>query len=231
MIKIERTDAPGILLPIPGSGSKVYASYEVRQALSAMQYGKCCYCEKIVDLTSLFPEDENLVDGSNVEKHVEHFRPKGKEEYRDLTNDWRNLLLACSACNVNKGHKFDLDGHDNPLCIDPSDPNMDPEEHIELRKICLKPVPNSTAGTLKPKNGSVMGDWTITNIKLNESTSRHGRFQKIYEILKAILDYKFASPDPDERAHRVEGLRLKSSSKQEYAFVARELCRQFNIPV
>ena len=231
MIKIERTDAPGILVPIPGPGSKIYAKYEVRRALSAMQNGKCCYCEKKVDLTSLFPEDKNLVGGSNVEKHVEHFRPKGKEEYRNLTNDWRNLLLACSACNVNKGQKFDLDGYDNPLCIDPSDPDIDPEDHIKLRTIRLKAVPNSTAGTLMPKNGSVMGDWTIKNIKLNESTSRHGRFQKISEILKAIVDYKFASPDPEERAWRVEGLRVKRSSTQEYAFVARELCRQFNIPV
>ena len=105
-----------------------------------MQHRKCCYCEKIIDLRDKFPDDDNLVNGSHVEKHVEHFRPKGKEEYRHLTNDWNNLLLACNTCNVHKGQKFEVDECGDPLCIDPSNPDINPEDHLMLQDIDLKKI-------------------------------------------------------------------------------------------
>ena len=230
MIKIERTAAPDILLPVPDPSQKMYTHIKVRRSLSAMQHGKCCYCEKIIDLRDIFPDDDNLGNGSHVEKHVEHFRPKGKKEYKHLTNDWNNLLLACNTCNVNKGQKFEVNQDDDPLCIDPSNPDIDPEEHIMLPEVDLKNGDDVYDGRLVPRNNSVIGNWTIINIRLNEGTSRKGRWDKIYEILKNILDYKHASSDDELRRHQLDILRAKCLSKAPYAFVARELYRQYNIP-
>ena len=231
MIKILRTSAPDILLQIPDPSLKTYASSEVRQSLINMQHGKCCYCERKIDLTDIFPEDQTLSTGSNVEKHIEHFRPKGKDEYRHLTNDWSNLLLACNTCNVNKGQKFKVDQCDNPLCIDPSDPDMDPGEHIELTDIEVKVGPNSDYGKLVPRNNSAKGEWTIANVKLNEGTCRKGRWEKVFEIVKDVLDYIKASPNTEERMTRLRLLDEKRSARGEFALVVREVCRQLNVPV
>lgn len=230
MIKIERTAAPDILFPVPDPSQKMYTHMEVRRSLSAMQHGKCCYCEKVVDSPDKFSDDDNLVNGSNVEKHVEHFRPKGKKEFKHLTNDWKNLLLACNTCNVNKGQKFEVNQYGNPLCIDPSNPDINPEDHIMLREIDLKNEPDFDVGRLIPRNDSVFGKWTIKNVGLNEGTSRKDRWKKIHEILKDILDYKMVSRDDKLRSYQLQILRAKRLPEAEYAFVARELYRQYNIP-
>lgn len=230
MIKIRRTAAPDILLSNPDPSLKTYADIEVRRSLSAMQHRKCCYCEKIIDLCDIFPDDDNLVNGSHVEKHVEHFRPKGKEEYRHLTNDWTNLLLACNTCNMNKGQKFEVNQDGDPLCIDPSNPDIDPEDHIMLRERDEKKIePDGFEGRLIPRNDSVFGEWTINNVRLNESTSRKDRWEKICEIIKDITDYRHELREKI-RQHRLGILREHCSPEAEYAFVARELYRQYNIP-
>lgn len=231
MIKIARTAPPDTLVPIPHPSQKAYAKSEVRQSLVDMQHRKCCYCERIIDLTDIFPADASLLGGSNVEKHIEHFRPKGKSEYRHLTNDWSNLLLACNTCNVNKGQKFEEDQYGDPLCIDPSNPHMDPEDHLELADIDVKGGPNSDYGKLVPRNNSVKGDWTIANVRLNEGTSRKGRCEKVFEISKDILDYWHAPPNTTQSILRRGLLDDKRSAKGEFAFVVREVCRQFNVPV
>ena len=225
MISIVRTVAPDVLHPTPNNRRKIYARPEVRQALSEMQYGKCCYCEKKI----VFPEDENLLPVSNVEKHVEHFRPKGMDEYGHLTNDWSNLLLACNTCNVNKGMKFEEDQYGDPLCIDPSDPNVDPEEHIELKKIYLDRAPDIDTGKILPRNDSTKGKWTIANVKLNEGTCRKGRWRKSFEVLRVILDYREVLPTTEEGRIKLELIQSKCSASEEFAFVAREVCRQYEI--
>ena len=229
MINIVRTDAPDILVPTPDASLKVYARPEVRQALIDMQHGKCCYCEKLVDLTDTFPDDEDLLDAPNVEKHIEHFRPKGRAEYRDRTNEWLNLLLACNTCNVNKGQKFSIDQNGNPLCIDPSDPSLDPEDHLALKNVDFKVSPDH--GKLMPRDNSEKGRWTIANVKLNQSTCRRDRWIKVSEIVKDILDYIHAPPGSEQSRLRLRLLNDKRSSKSEFSFVAREVCNQFDVPV
>ena len=86
--------------------NRIYGDTTVKNVLRAMQYSKCCFCEK--DL-----EDE---DGA-----VEHFRPKGgyklankskliKPGYYWLGYEWSNLFFVCSRCNSagNKGNFFPL---------------------------------------------------------------------------------------------------------------------------
>ena len=230
MIRIVRIDAPDVLVPTPPPGRRLYARDEVRSALSDMQHGKCCYCEKHIDLNEIFPPDEESGRGSNVERHVEHFRPKGKDEYRHLMNDWNNLLLACNTCNVNKGQKFDLDHNDDPLCIDPSDPDIDPECHIMLKVMDLKMSPENDDAKVVPRNGSAKGEWTILNVKLNEGSCRKARWTKVFEIIKDIADYREAARQPEQGTLQLQVLDNKRSSHAEFAFVAREVCRQYNVP-
>ena len=231
MIKIDRTPAPPILVPPPNPRQKAYASPEVRQLLIDMQHGKCCYCEKIVDLKSIFPDDNNLLSASNVEKHIEHFRPKGKDKYRHLTNEWSNLLLACNTCNANKGQKFEEDQDGNPLCIDPSDPNVDPKDHIKLNKVKLKARPDAKDGRIRPRKKSPYGKWTIINIQLNESTSRKDRWKKVSEVVMEIVDYRVGINSAEQRGLKLAHLRTKCAAKEEFAFAVREVCRQFKVPI
>ncbi len=66
---------------------------DIRKALSEMQHGKCCYCERKRDPTH--------------ESDIEHFRPKAKVTEADeshsgywwLAYDWANLFLSCKTCN------------------------------------------------------------------------------------------------------------------------------------
>ena len=93
-----------------------YRCREVVLALHSMQHGKCCYCE------------QSIGDRTHG-KHVEHFRPR---RFQDLVYCWNNLLLACADCNGAKSAKFPKSEDGEPLLIDPSDPNDDPEDHIEF---------------------------------------------------------------------------------------------------
>ena len=204
MIRIARTAPPDILVPTPAPGRKLYARAEVRQALSAMQHGKCCYCEKQIDIDGIFPEEGSPFASSNVEKHVEHFRPKGKNEYRRLMNCWSNLFLACNTCNVNKGQKFELDQNGNPLCIDPSDPHINPECHLQLKEMDLKFGPDSEDGKIVPRHNSAMGEWTIANIRLNEGTCRKTRWNKIFEIVRGHCELPGGITYPRTRYRAVE---------------------------
>jgi len=70
----------------------------VRKALDERHYrGKCCYTERRRDI--------------NLERDVEHFRPKGKVAgksgpgYWWLAYEWDNLLIACKVNNTS--HKAD----------------------------------------------------------------------------------------------------------------------------
>ena len=71
--------------------------------------GKCFFCES---------KSEHV-----CKLQIEHYRPKGKVDKKDtsgtknkgyywLGNEWTNLLLACSACNISgaKGSRFPIKG-------------------------------------------------------------------------------------------------------------------------
>lgn len=83
----------------------------IKDALMAMSYGKCCYCECCLGEESKYME-------------VEHFHDKHK--HPDEVVQWDNLLPSCKACNVNKGT------HDtvNAPIINPAKDN--PQEHLWL---------------------------------------------------------------------------------------------------
>lgn len=95
-----------------------YRHQEIKAALVKMFHGKCAYCESKITLVTY---------GA-----IEHFFPKSL--FIDLTFAWSNLLLACDVCN-DRGHKgtsFPLDNQGNPLLLNPTDPSIDPNMHLEF---------------------------------------------------------------------------------------------------
>ena len=151
MIRIHRTArAPTVL-----SSSRAQDRYnrkEVVQALLEMQHSKCCYCELHI------PE-------SGTGKQVEHFRPKS--QFKDLRYDWNNLLLACAGCNNAKLSRFPVSENGEPLLLDPSDPTLNPEEHIEF---VVSEKPNTShlpLGLAIPRDRSPRGRESISVINLS----------------------------------------------------------------
>lgn len=80
-----------------------YSNDAVKNALIALQYGKCCFCE--AKITHISYGD------------VEHFRPKKGYQQDDqdelhypgyywLAFDWDNLFLACQLCNQREKKNF-----------------------------------------------------------------------------------------------------------------------------
>ncbi|GBD96757.1 hypothetical protein BMS3Abin06_01643 [bacterium BMS3Abin06] len=182
MIKINRANCPDILKDSPSEGTH-YNKKQVVKALWNMQHKKCCYCEQKI------PEEGHL-------KAVEHFCPKATFSY--LKNDWKNLLLACAQCNGRKASEFPVklssnsnkpkvlylkiasDG--NPLIIDPSNPNIDPEEHIDF----IVDDRDTKYGCTIAKNNSYLGMTTIKAIGLNR---RYYTDERKFFYRKMLLVY------------------------------------------
>lgn len=132
MIRIKRWDLPRVLRGSPTIGTH-YNKPSVVKTLWAMQNEKCCYCEQKIPVWG-------------HAKAVEHYRPQSV--FKCKINHWPNLLLACSQCNGKKSNKFPVEltndsgqpkvvylkrnRQGKPLIIDPSDKNIDPEEHIDF---------------------------------------------------------------------------------------------------
>ncbi len=68
-----------------------YKQPDTKEALSNIYNNKCAFCENKM-----------------IQAHVEHYRPK--DTYYWLAYSWDNLLLACPACNLAKGKKFEILG-------------------------------------------------------------------------------------------------------------------------
>lgn len=165
MIQIRRGPIPSVLKGSQSSGD-TYRVQAVVTALWAMQHGKCCYCEQ-------------GIPGEGHMKAVDHFRPKSV--YKSRKNDWPNLLLACAQCNGKKSDKFPValtDDSGQPkvlylkksgaqgtaLLIDPSEPNIDPEDHIGFG---VDDNDLDELGHARAKGGSQMGGATIEAVGLS----------------------------------------------------------------
>lgn len=171
MISIERSPAPPELEA--SRAQEAYTLVAVVRALWTMQHGKCCYCElKIPEV--------------GLGKHVEHHRPKAT--YDELRNDWTNLLLACPQCNGSKSDDFplvDAARDDAPLLIDPSDPDHDPEEHLEF--IVDDTVPED--GFVRARDSSRRGTATIETTGIGEVFYIERRLDHLDELRLAHLTF------------------------------------------
>ncbi len=177
------------------------------QILRKMQHDKCCYCEqKIIEAgNSPLPSS----------RRWEHFRPKSL--FPELKEVWENQLLACKKCNEDhKANKFpvicEIDGgqfkiidlpsspDDSDLkrlpsaIIDPSDPAIDPEDHIGFEFI--KDESGEYDNIIRALHASILGEQTITMIKLGKKYYRDERYFYLneiviphyYQLLKALYE-------------------------------------------
>lgn len=159
----------------------IYAHISVKESLIAAQYGKCCFCERLIG-----------TDGD-----VEHFRPKqaykqstGEQLQRPgyywLAYEWDNLYLACPGCNQrHKQNLFPLQNpteraknhHQNitdekPLFIDPGKDN--PEQFIGFNGEIAFAI-----------EGNPRGQATCDSLRLNERSLPEARLQRL-QLLKSL---------------------------------------------
>lgn len=164
-----------------------YTHHSVKAALKHDQRYKCAYCER-------------LLNGDFG--HVEHYRPKGgywdeqrctlvTPGYHWLTNDWNNLLLSCSECNViYKRNHFPLSDenardilhqniqNEDPLLLNPYSDNLD--LHLKFREYFAVPVCDGH-GVVSEK-----GKTTIELLKLNSRLDLLRRREETWKQLMML---------------------------------------------
>ena len=205
MIKIKRDKCPlrlskGYKLSNEGCKS------EVVETLHQMQYGKCCYCERKINKTG-------------HDQAIEHYKPKS--EFPELENTWENLLQACSCCNGDKLAKFPTDENGLPLLIDPSESNINPEDHFEFD---LNDEDNLVFGRIKQKNKSRRGQITIEAIGLDKPNRRCIRVSIYKDLYTAYIDIIRASDDTT-RQQKVKSFDSLLAPNSEFAAFARAFAR------
>jgi len=204
MIAIRRSECPQILM---GQRKKRTAHNDphVVRALWEMQYQKCCYCEK-------------LIPQGGAEANVEHFRPKSS--HKRLMNSWSNLLLACGSCNNKKRDKFPVARNGDPLLIDPTDANTDPEDHLTFIISHEHPM----YGSIMERNASLRGRTTIDTVGLANSFLIRNRKTTIREVMGLYMEI-LETTDETSRSQAVQRLEQRLGANCEHAAVAREFAR------
>lgn len=172
MINIRRTSCPVCLnKPEDEFVKNDCRKEEVINALSSMQHGKCCYCERKLN---------NL---GRTEREVEHYIPKIAFGDRDgniqwhLANKWDNLLYACRSCNSSKGQQLPFNSTTSEReIIDPCCKDIDPEDHIDF-------IIDDLFIFFVEQDGSSLGRSTIEKLKLDERSDLFGEFRRIKSII------------------------------------------------
>ncbi|HRI65662.1 MAG TPA: hypothetical protein PK156_15550 [Polyangium sp.] len=169
-----------------------YGSKATKERLYLAQKKKCAWCEQSCRFSSNPVDHYRPKDGAW--RHLPDNKPEtvDKEHYWWLTWTWTNLYFSCPTCN-DQGHKanyfplvkgtkpipspkypipnpppsriFDTSG-EQPLLLDPADPNVDPLDHIQW-------IPNfrhlpRAQWVWEPDPITVQGDATIRILKLKE---------------------------------------------------------------
>jgi len=136
--------------------ANIYGHIEVKSALRAIQYDKCCFCEAKIGHISY--------------GDIEHYRPKkgwiqenealNSPGYYWLAYDWDNLLLSCQICNQRHkknffplldnsrralNHESDI-ATEVPFFVKPDAEN--PADFIEFKEEIPFPIDNGQRGTL-----------------------------------------------------------------------------------
>lgn len=190
----------------------------VSTALWRAQFFKCCYCERKI------PEKYH---------DVEHYRPKAsasrapgctqKHGYWWLAFSWENLLFACPACNRSgKNDAFPLArgstslqaesevfNQEIPLLLNPSN-QENPVEHLEFYGIKTR---QSLEWWARGRNGSVLGETTLSVLKLNSMEYREMRRDYFETTIKpSIVSFDKALKSEDNG-------RIKEAADRAYALL------------
>ena len=232
MISITRCDAP------ENFGRSVakekWKLKTVVSALWAMQKEKCCYCETYIPI-------------KGHAKAVEHFHPRDVFNWK--ANEWNNLLLACSQCNGAKSNKFPVqlteddkdikivyltvaeDGKKiDPLLINPSDGDIDPEYYITFVVDSREEV--KEFGVPKARSGRRRGRYTIETLDLDSQYNVKRRRKLLRQTLVPIYE-GLLDADVEGNADKLE--RQKDlfiglmSSKSEFSAFVREFAHHYRL--
>ena len=225
MISIERGPCPACLGR--SISASRYRGHDVVEALWKMQHGKCCYSEMRL------PEDGHG-------KAVEHFRPKDKFKWQ--RNEWGNLLLVCPQCNGKKSNHFPglLTSDDNETCvayyrsslpdtptlIDPSDPEVEPEEHLTY---FLDDTDLPFYGQILARGDSVLGKVTIEVTGIDGTYFQRERASRVLEVLMPhYVNILRAHASENTRAYEaaLEAFAQLMADTEPFAGLAREFARQ-----
>lgn len=149
---------------VPEAIASAYNCAEVKNALRNEARRKCMYCES--DIAHVAHE------------HIEHFRPKARKKYPELTFDWDNLGLACPVCNVNKSDDFDERcPHVNPYQEDPRD-----------FFVAQGPM-------IFPKLGNTRAELTWQSVKMDRPELIEKRAEKLIGLQMLMRAYTAADSD------------------------------------
>lgn len=186
---------------------KWYAPAGVYEALRTAQHSKCCYCEKEL-------EDHH--------EPIEHHRPKAEAKrhpgsteehgYWWLAHTWENLFAVCWRCNGEKGTQFPLaagsvalavgeqpPGRERPLLINPAE--IDGTLHICFEAVRID---GDTEWIPRPRNNSLLGEWTIRVCKLGRGSLRTAYKKHVKDAVRPRVDClqkALRSKDPREVQH------------------------------
>lgn len=166
---------------------KLLASREITEALSAVFFSKCAYCEVLLE--------------NGVFSAVSHYRPIGNaagigsvpqddaspDHYGWLAYEWQNLFLSCPECDRAQRNLFPLKGprarlrstwkeveaSEQPLLINPC--RVEPRKHLTF----------SMAGGAFPKDE--VGRVTIDVFALNRTDLVQARANKFAVCLDALV--------------------------------------------
>ena len=144
----------------------------IRNAL-VQDFGPVCvYCQQ--------PCAEPTRNERPNEESVDHFRPR--QQFRDLSLDWQNLMFACRRCNQAKGGNwpgFD-DGWINQMLSAEDDRYVAAKEYVNPNATNAQRAAeqffsfNLETGELRPSDDLENPEWsiarrTIRDIDLNDS--------------------------------------------------------------
>lgn len=111
--------------------SSQYAHADIRRELARMSHEKCFYCEQKLAKSQY----------GEIKGEVDHYNSIHDDPC--LAFEWSNLYLSCKACNnAKKGHT-DIALRD---CLNPCDPAVEPNQHLQFDDQEIRPKNNSPTG-------------------------------------------------------------------------------------
>jgi len=172
---------------IPDQLGKSYNHPQIKTQLEIETAGKCMYCEgRIKDL------------GYN---HIEHYRPKDRRRYPQLTFEWANLGIACNVCNTNKGEEFDeAVPYINPYLEEPS-------SHFF-----------ASGAFVFPKPGDARARLTELKVQLNRKGLVESRGDALIRLNRLISEYHVEAT-PSLKDVLREQIWIECNRDKEFSFV------------
>ncbi|MFT9383084.1 MAG: hypothetical protein ABF553_00590 [Acetobacter orientalis] len=172
----------------------------------------CPYCQRII-----------IPERRNVTEHIEHFLDKSRDGYKKFAFTASNLVLACQACNIEKGTKNLLpSGRAIPTYLRASEtPFLWPHPYFDDILTCVKkdhgPVYSAVVGSPRQAEAQNM----IIDLKLNDIQNKESRYYKLIFKRDRLMNIIIKIAERNMNGKR-SGIRLESV-KQELFRVNYEL--------